>query len=49
MTIDVENRRLLVCRDPGPEGYRDETTLDVPGTMRPVASPDIAIDLTAPF
>lgn len=47
--IDVENRRLLVCRDPGPDGYRDETTLDVPGEMRPVASPDIVIDLSALF
>lgn len=41
--IDLRNRRLLVYRDPGPEGYRQVLIPDMSQTLAPVSLPGVEI------
>jgi Uma2 family endonuclease len=43
--VDVEARRIAVFRDPGPEGYRTESTAGLGETIHPVAFPDLPVDV----
>lgn len=47
--IDVQTRRLSCYRDPGPEGYRDETAHTAPGALEPLLLPGVVIDLSGAF
>jgi len=44
--IDVEARRLHLCRNPRAGSYRDVSVLDRPANLCPVSLPSLAIDLS---
>jgi Uma2 family endonuclease len=45
--VDVKERRLVVHRDPGPDGYRLVQMFSPPGTVSPLAFPDESFDVEA--
>jgi Uma2 family endonuclease len=44
--LDVNDRRLIVFREPHQTGYKSQVILDEPQTITPLAFPDLAIALT---
>ncbi|PSB01107.1 Uma2 family endonuclease [Merismopedia glauca] len=44
--LDVNNRRLIVFREPNPQGYQSQLILDEEQMIAPLAFPDLAIALT---
>src|SRR3954452_965936 len=47
--VDVSRRRVLVYRDPTPQGYDTRTTLEPPATLQPRALDVAPLDLAAVF
>lgn len=47
--VDVRQQRLLVFREPQGDVYQTEQAFDLAATIAPVASPEIAIDLSKVF
>jgi len=47
--VQPEERRVIVCREPTPEGYRSKATLTEADSLRCVSLPDVEIAVTALF
>jgi Uma2 family endonuclease len=47
--VDVVGSRVLVFRDPRPNGYRTQTTHAAPGKLQPLAVNIAPLDLSALF
>ena len=47
--VQPEERRVIVCREPTPEGYRSKATLTETDTLRCASLPGVEIAVAALF